>query len=141
MVPEPRLRERRRAVSTPDDRADKSLPVTAEVGNEGGSYADPTMQRATFDERLPRSERALPGDRASAHGMGDSPIGPSGGADASAHDSGLLRYPTEPPPGEESLHGGLRFDWRAGLIGAAAGLAGAGLALAIQRRRRDPSAD
>ena len=30
-------------MSGTDDRADKSLPVTAEVGGEGGSYADPTM--------------------------------------------------------------------------------------------------
>ena len=35
-------------MSGTDDRADKSLPVTAEVGGEGGSYADPTMQVETF---------------------------------------------------------------------------------------------
>lgn len=28
---------------------DESLPVTAEVGGEGGSYADPTYQKATLD--------------------------------------------------------------------------------------------
>lgn len=31
-----------------DPHADKTLPVTAEVGDEGGSYADPTVQAETF---------------------------------------------------------------------------------------------
>ena len=31
-----------------DERSDKSLPVTAEVGDEGGSYADSTLQVDTF---------------------------------------------------------------------------------------------
>jgi hypothetical protein len=31
-----------------DDRIDKTLPVTAEVGGEGGSYADATVQADTF---------------------------------------------------------------------------------------------
>ena len=35
-----------------DDRADKALPVTGEVGSEGGSYADPTYQVPTFEEDL-----------------------------------------------------------------------------------------
>jgi len=35
-------------MSRTDDRADKTLPVTAEVGDEGGSYADPTIQADTF---------------------------------------------------------------------------------------------
>ncbi len=29
-------------MSRTDDRADIALPVTAEVGGEGGSFADPT---------------------------------------------------------------------------------------------------
>ena len=33
----------------PDDRADRTLPVTAEVGGEGGSYADATLQGETFN--------------------------------------------------------------------------------------------
>jgi hypothetical protein len=36
-------------MSHTDDRRDKKLPVTAEVGGEGGSFADPTQQVATFD--------------------------------------------------------------------------------------------
>ena len=39
-------------MSGTDDRADKKLPVTGEVGSEGGSYADPTYQVPTFDEDL-----------------------------------------------------------------------------------------
>ena len=39
-------------MSGTDDRADKALPVTGEVGSEGGSYADSTYQVPTFDEDL-----------------------------------------------------------------------------------------
>lgn len=39
-------------MSGTDDRADKKLPVTAEVGSEGGSFADPTYQVSTFEEEL-----------------------------------------------------------------------------------------
>ncbi len=31
-----------------DHRAEDKLPVTAEVGDEGGSYSDATMQAETF---------------------------------------------------------------------------------------------
>ena len=49
-------------MSQTDDRADKSLPVTGEVGSEGGSYADPTIQVPTFKEDLGRvAENAEPG--------------------------------------------------------------------------------
>jgi hypothetical protein len=37
-----------------DDHRRASLPVTAEVGDEGGSFADPTAQVATFDGELGR---------------------------------------------------------------------------------------
>ena len=48
-------------MSHTDDRADKSLPVTGEVGSEGGSYADPTVQAPTFNEDLGRvAENAEP---------------------------------------------------------------------------------
>ena len=43
-----------------DDEADR-LPVTAEVGSEGGSYADPTTQVATERGDLPRSDGSRPG--------------------------------------------------------------------------------
>jgi hypothetical protein len=49
-------------MSQTDDRDDKSLPVTGEVGSEGGSYADPTVQVPTFKEDLGRiAENAEPG--------------------------------------------------------------------------------
>lgn len=41
-------------MSDTDDRADKKLPVTGEVGDEGGSFADPTLQVATFEQDLER---------------------------------------------------------------------------------------
>lgn len=41
-----------------DDRADKKLPVTGEVGSEGGSYADPTYQVSEFDGDLGRTAEA-----------------------------------------------------------------------------------
>ena len=41
-----------------DDRADKKLPVTGEVGSEGGSYADPTYQVSEFDGDLGRNAEA-----------------------------------------------------------------------------------
>jgi hypothetical protein len=47
-------------MSRTDDRADKTLPVTAEVGDEGGSYADPATQVETFSgpDGNPRVDQA-----------------------------------------------------------------------------------
>lgn len=45
-------------MSRTDDRADKKLPVTGEVGSEGGSYADPTYQVSEFDGDLGRTAEA-----------------------------------------------------------------------------------
>lgn len=42
-----------------DDRADKKLPVTGEVGSEGGSYADATLQIAPFEGDLGREAQAV----------------------------------------------------------------------------------
>ena len=62
-----------------DRKTDKSLPVTGEVGSEGGSYADPTAQVTTFKEDLGRvAENAEP-DKVES-GTDD-----------------ILRYPTERP--------------------------------------------
>ncbi len=46
-------------MSRPDDRRENKLPVTAEVGAEGGSYADPTIQVPTFHEDLPRTDESV----------------------------------------------------------------------------------
>ena len=60
-----------------DDRADKALPVTAEVGGEGGSYADATVQAETFkgaSGNLRADQKAIPGpdgDQAAAAAEGE----------------------------------------------------------------------
>lgn len=42
-------------MSPKDEQSEQKLPVTAEVGGEGGSYADPTTQVATFDGNVPNA--------------------------------------------------------------------------------------
>ena len=46
-------------MSRSDDRREHTLPVTAEVGDEGGSYADPTIQVPTFHEDLGRTDETV----------------------------------------------------------------------------------
>lgn len=41
-----------------DDRADKTLPVTGEVGSEGGSFADATYQVSEAEGDLGRTSGA-----------------------------------------------------------------------------------
>ena len=109
-------------MSRTDDRANIELPVTAEVGGEGGSFADPTTQVATFHGREPR--RDLPMEEGHQ---------PAGAADAA---SGLRRYPTEPPGPRTAPTAPRPAVWRAGMIGAAAGAAaGAAVAFRFARRR------
>ena len=50
-----------------DDRADTALPVTGEVGSEGGSYADPTTQVAEFTGDLGRTAESAEPDKGDAH--------------------------------------------------------------------------
>jgi hypothetical protein len=45
-------------MSGTDDRADKKLPVTGEVGSEGGSFADATLQIAPFEGDVGRTADA-----------------------------------------------------------------------------------
>lgn len=125
-----------------DDRADRSLPLTAEVGSEGGSYADPTNQVSTFgDHDGLRREEDRPGnatvatyatrsDEIQGGGIGTSP-GPSGG---------MVRYPTEPPPPAGASQGRRVSGrpWRSTLVGAAAGALGAAVLMGVTRRRRRP---
>ncbi len=122
-----------------DDRANVALPVTAEVGGEGGSYADPTIQVATFGRPLAQVDghggaasvatQATRSDQVDAGGAGAGPD-PA---------DGMLRYPTEDPatPHKPAARQGRGApNWRGGLIGAAAGLAGAAIAAGLSRRRR-----
>jgi hypothetical protein len=46
-------------MSRTDDRADTKLPVTGEVGSEGGSYADPTYQVSEAEGDLGRKAQAV----------------------------------------------------------------------------------
>jgi len=125
--------------SRSDDRHDSTLPVTAEVGSEGGSFADPTYQVATFggDDARPASDdrvgpppvagEATDFDAAARSGIGAGP-------DPAA---GMVRYPTEPPappsaaPGREAA----APRWRTKTVAAAVGAAGVALAMALRHRR------
>lgn len=128
--------------STTDDRRSIKLPVTAEVGGEGGSYADPTMQVPTFEGDIARG-RGDGGDASVANQSNRmEPIAQGGIGEAPGPDSGMLRYPTEPPASESAGAGrSTRPGWQRGLMGAAAGAA---LLIGVQRftrggkTRRDP---
>lgn len=53
-------------MSRTDDRADKKLPVTGEVGSEGGSYADPTYQVSEVDGEIGETAQAVEPETADA---------------------------------------------------------------------------
>lgn len=62
-----------------DERAHRKLPVTGEVGSEGGSYADSTLQISTFEGDLGRTAEAAEPDQ----------------VESDASD--VAKYPNEPP--------------------------------------------
>ncbi len=64
--------------SKDDDKTD-ALPVTAEVGDEGGSYADPTVQVATREGGLPRIDQSPADVGATAGAVSPSADGPADG--------------------------------------------------------------
>lgn len=101
-------------MSGTDSRTKPQLPITGEVGSEGGSFADPTVQVATFEGDVARTRAAA-------------------APEAPGSTGGFVRYPTEPPDARVAT--GLRrgFDWRTGLAGAAAGVL---VAMAAARFRR-----
>lgn len=121
-----------------DDRADRTLPVTAEVGGEGGSYADPTTQVETFGH-LDRVEGQGGAASVAAYAIRSPEVAAGGVGAGPDPGDGMIRYPSEDPGapasnvGTEAPRGP---NWRGGLIGAAAGLAGAALAGGLSRRRR-----
>jgi hypothetical protein len=55
-------KERGNPATGTDDRADKKLPVTGEVGSEGGSFADATYQVSEFEGDLGRTSDAIEPD-------------------------------------------------------------------------------
>jgi hypothetical protein len=121
-----------------DDRANTVLPVTAEVGGEGGSYADPTIQVATFGGQL--DQDGGQGGAASASNQAIRGADIAGGGMGSEPDpaQGMRRYPTEDPAAPETVARATKqgSKWRGGIIGAAAGLAGAAVFAGLSRRRR-----
>ena len=75
------------------DRHDEKLPVTAEVGGEGGSYADATQQAETFkggagNARIdPKAVGETDGDLANAAADGEQVL----------DTSEMTKHATEPP--------------------------------------------
>jgi hypothetical protein len=115
-------------------RANKSesrLPVTGEVGSEGGSYAHAANQAMTFSG--PANPNAPPADAVAARvptRTATAAGGPLSGTSVEGSDdtaSGMLRYPTEPPSSPSAREGrrATGHPWRNALIGAAAGAAAA----------------
>jgi hypothetical protein len=124
-------------MSQTDDRRDKKLPITAEVGSEGGSFADATTQVPTFSGDIRRTSGNGDPPAVATHATTSGPMGSSPGNP----EGGMVRYPTEPPSPPTAAEG-----WRAGLDhwrAAAIGLAaGAALGFGISRlRRRRTAAD
>jgi hypothetical protein len=74
-----------------NDRRRASLPVTAEVGDEGGSFADSTAQVATFDGELGRCGSEGYGETASRLVRGESI---SANVDEDVK-KGIVKYPNE----------------------------------------------
>jgi hypothetical protein len=69
-------------MSRSENRTEPKLPVTAEVGGEGGSFADPTVQVATQEGDI-ANEDATAGDRVPTDVV------------ESDTASGMRKYPTE----------------------------------------------
>jgi hypothetical protein len=71
----------------------RKLPVTAEVGGEGGSYADATVQAETFSgpEGNPRADATVvadvDADRSAAASEGEQVL----------DDGAIVKHATEPP--------------------------------------------
>ena len=72
-------------------RRTASLPVTAEVGGEGGSFADPTVQVASAEGRLDRTDSVGDGEIASRPLRSES-VSANAADDVS---EGLVKYPSE----------------------------------------------
>lgn len=78
----------------PEHDPERTLPVTAELGDEGGSYGDATMQAETFAGAPgnPRVDR----DRVAAAGR------EAGAAEPAPPREADVRHATQPPDDEAS---------------------------------------
>ena len=76
-----------------DDLADSKLPVTAELGDEGGSYGDATVQAETLKGVL-GNDRVDP-KRAGPEGGQDTAVASEGEQVRESED--VVRFATEPP--------------------------------------------
>jgi hypothetical protein len=113
-----------------NNQSDSRLPVTGEIGSEGGSYAHAASQVMTYWG--PANPHASPADAVAARVPSTTETaarGPLSGTSVEGGDdtaSGMLRYPTEPPSSPAAREGrATGHPWRNALIGAAAGAAAA----------------
>jgi hypothetical protein len=122
------------------ERDSPKLPVTSEVGSEGGSYADAANQVQTFSG--PADPNVSPADAIAGRmsvANEAAARGPLAGTSVGNSDddtaSGMIRYPTEPPfPADATESRKMSgHPLRSGLIGAAAGAA---VLLCLSRLRR-----
>src|SRR3954470_18958948 len=89
---------KRDPAGTPRARdTDRRLPVTAEVGGEGGSYAEPTIQVATFDEDIDRTEGRGGYSSAATYANRGAEVAGGGMSSAPEPAHGMIRYPSEDP--------------------------------------------
>ena len=127
-------------MSRTDERTEPALPMTAEVGGEGGSYADPTVQVATFEGDLPRGEGHGGTSSTSNYAIRNEPIIAGAAGTEPDNASDMVRFATEAPPSSPTSsatpsarnRGRSGTGWRTGLAGAAAGAA---LALGLSKMR------
>jgi len=79
---------------------DRKLPVTAEVGGEGGSFADPTYQESAERRDLPRQpdiSRPGPAGDVAQYANHQAQIEKGGAGTAPGPDEGMKKYPTDDP--------------------------------------------
>ena len=117
-----------------DDRRETTLPVTAEVGSEGGSYADPTYQVATFEDSNASRSADVALEASAGEAIGFDTLAERGDGTSRDPAGGVVRYPTEPPSPPSA-----REAWRPRALmrwGVVAAGAAAGAAVALILRRR-----
>lgn len=116
----------------PIKHKEDTLPASAEVGDEGGSYAERMNQRATFSEAARPNiadERSIRGRAAARDLAARAPLE----GDRDQEQPALRRHATEEPEQNDPREHLKARSWRRGLIGVAAGTAAL---LGVSRLRR-----